>query len=65
VGSKVRARVFLQELQEVTGGAQAVLKYVVKVLRNSDNFISGRVTLEMEGKDKPAVGAEWVVRIYE
>jgi acyl dehydratase len=48
VGSKVRARVVLKEVEEVAGGLQNTLG----------------VTIEREGGDKPVCIAEWVVRAY-
>jgi acyl dehydratase len=48
VGSKIRARVVLQDVQEVSGGLQNTLA----------------VTVEREGGDKPVCIAEWVSRAY-
>jgi acyl dehydratase len=48
VGSKVRARVTLKDVEEVAGGLQ--------------NTFS--VTVEREGGDKPVCIAEWVTRAY-
>ena len=48
VGSKVRARVTLQKVEEVSGGLQ----------------ITQAVTIEREGGDKPVCIAEWVTRAY-
>ena len=48
VGSKVRASGELAEVEEVAGGLQLVM----------------RVTLEIEGSDKPGCVAEWVTRVY-
>jgi acyl dehydratase len=48
VGSKVRARVVLQDSQEFDGGRQNTLA----------------VTVEREGGDKPVCIAEWVTRAY-
>jgi acyl dehydratase len=48
VGSKVRARVTLKDVEEVTGGLQNILA----------------VTIEREGGDKPVCIAEWVTRTY-
>ena len=48
VGSKVRARVTLKDVEEVAGGLQ--------------NTFS--VTIEREGGDKPVCIAEWVTRAY-
>jgi acyl dehydratase len=48
VGSKVRARVVLQDSQEIQGGRQNTLA----------------VTVEREGSDKPVCIAEWVGRAY-
>jgi acyl dehydratase len=48
VGSKVRARVVLQDCQEFPGGLQNTLA----------------VTVEREGGDKPVCIAEWVTRAY-
>eukprot|EP01113_Clastostelium_recurvatum_P042540 TRINITY_DN689_c0_g1_i1.p1 TRINITY_DN689_c0_g1~~TRINITY_DN689_c0_g1_i1.p1 ORF type:complete len:213 (-),score=44.55 TRINITY_DN689_c0_g1_i1:44-661(-) len=47
-GSKLRCRVGLQELTEVGGGMQAVLK----------------LTLEVEGQAKPCAVAEWIIRYF-
>ncbi|MDP1611763.1 MAG: MaoC family dehydratase [Sulfuritalea sp.] len=48
VGSRVRARFVLAELEEISGGAQIVWK----------------ATIEIEGNDKPACVAEMVTRWY-
>jgi acyl dehydratase len=48
VGSKVRARVTLKNVEEVAGGLQ----------------LTHAVTIEREGGDKPVCVAEWVVRQY-
>jgi acyl dehydratase len=48
VGSKVRARVTLQNVEEVAGGLQ----------------LTQAVTIEREGGEKPVCIAEWVVRQY-
>ena len=48
VGSKVRARVTLKDVEEVAGGLQVVFA----------------VTIEREGGDKPVCIAEWVTRAY-
>ena len=48
VGSKVRARVVLKDVEEVAGGLQNTLA----------------VTVEREGGDKPVCIAEWVTRAY-
>jgi acyl dehydratase len=48
VGSKVRARVVLKDVEEVAGGLQ--------------NTVA--VTVEREGGDKPVCIAEWVTRAY-
>jgi acyl dehydratase len=48
VGSKVRARVTLKDVEEVAGGLQNTLS----------------VTVEREGGDKPVCIAEWVTRAY-
>jgi len=48
VGSKVRARVTLKDVEEVAGGLQNTLA----------------VTIEREGGDKPVCIAEWVTRQY-
>jgi acyl dehydratase len=47
-GSRIRARLALQELREVEGGHQ----------------ISWLVTVDIEGSDKPALVAEWLIRLY-
>ncbi len=48
VGSKVRARVTLKNVEEVAGGLQ----------------LTHAVTIEREGGDKPVCIAEWVIRQY-
>jgi len=48
VGSKVRARVVLKDVEEVAGGLQNTFA----------------VTIEREGGDKPVCIAEWVTRAY-
>ena len=48
VGSKVRARVTLKDVEEVAGGLQNTFA----------------VTIEREGGDKPVCIAEWVTRTY-
>ncbi|MGH3392567.1 MAG: MaoC family dehydratase [Actinomadura sp.] len=48
VGSRIRARVAVAEATEVPGGHQIV----------------SRVTIEVEGQEKPACVAESVVRLY-
>jgi acyl dehydratase len=48
VGSKVRARVTLKDVEEIAGGLQ--------------NTVT--VTIEREGGDKPVCIAEWVTRTY-
>ena len=48
VGSKVRARVTLQDVEEVAGGLQNTFAVVI----------------EREGGDKPVCIAEWVTRAY-
>ena len=49
VGSKVRANIDLADVSEVSGGAlQVALK----------------VTIEIEGSERPAVVAEWLTRQY-
>jgi acyl dehydratase len=48
VGSKVRARVTLKDVEQVAGGLQNTLV----------------VTIEREGGDKPVCIAEWVTRQY-
>jgi acyl dehydratase len=47
-GSRVRARSTLKELSEVEGGVQ----------------LAWAITVEVEGSDKPALVAEWLVRMY-
>jgi acyl dehydratase len=47
-GSRIRARFTLQAVEEVTGGIQIVWS----------------VTVEIEGGQKPALAAEWLVRYY-
>lgn len=48
VGSKVRANVELGEVTDVAGGVQVVTK----------------VTVEIEGSERPALVAEWLTRRY-
>jgi acyl dehydratase len=48
VGSKVRGRFTLQNVEDVSGGVQ----------------ITWSVTVEAEGGQKPALVAEWLVRYY-
>jgi acyl dehydratase len=48
VGSKVRAAVELADVSDVTGGVQVTTK----------------VTVEIEGSERPAVVAEWLTRRY-
>jgi len=48
-GSKIRARVKLQSLEEIPGALQA-------------NWL---MTVEREGGDKPCCVAEWLLRYYE
>lgn len=48
VGSRVRARFTLQSVEDVTGGTQIVWA----------------VTVEIDGGQKPALAAEWLVRYY-
>jgi acyl dehydratase len=48
-GSRVRARLTLQSVEDFTGG----------------NQITWSVTCETEGGQKPALVAEWLVRYYE
>ncbi len=48
VGSKVRARMALQEVEEIEGGAQ----------------LAWKVTIEREGGDKPVCVAESIARLY-
>ena len=48
-GSRIRARLSLQELREVEGGHQ----------------ITWLVTVDVEGSDKPALVAEWLIRLYQ
>ncbi len=48
VGSKVRGTIELMEVGDVTGGAQIVNK----------------VTVEIEGSERPALVAEWLTRQY-
>jgi acyl dehydratase len=47
-GSRIRARLALQELMEFDGGHQ----------------ITWLVTVDVERSDKPALVAEWLVRLY-
>jgi acyl dehydratase len=48
VGSKVRANVELSDVSDVTGGVQVTTK----------------VTVEIEGSERPALVAEWLTRRY-
>ncbi len=48
-GSRIRARVAVGAAREIGGGA-------IEIVWN--------VTLEVEGRDKPAVAAEWILRRY-
>ncbi|MBW0088381.1 MaoC family dehydratase [Pseudonocardia sp. KRD-184] len=48
VGSKVRAVVDLDEVADVTGGVQVITK----------------ITVEIEGAERPALVAEWLTRRY-
>lgn len=48
VGSRVRAKVDLTDVSDITGGVQLTLG----------------VTVEVEGSDKPALVAEWLTRQY-
>ena len=48
VGSRVRARFVLAQVEDIAGGAQVIWQ----------------VTIEIEGKEKPACAAEMVVRWY-
>src|SRR5262245_2040661 len=47
-GSKIRARAFLQSLEEISGGQQLIWN----------------ITVELEGGDKPCCVVEWLVRHY-
>ena len=47
-GSRIRALITLQKVEDVTGGVQA----------------TWTVTIEREGGDKPACVADWIVRYY-
>jgi acyl dehydratase len=47
-GSRIRARVVLHSVDDISGGLQAKL----------------RVTVECEGSAKPACVAEWLIRYY-
>jgi len=47
-GSRIRARLTLQELKEFDGGHQ----------------ITWLITVDVEGSDKPALVAEWLIRLY-
>ena len=49
VGSKIRARVVLQNVEDISGGVQ----------------ITWGVTVEREGSEKPCLVAEWLGRSYE
>lgn len=48
VGSHIRARTLLRELQQVQGGVQ----------------FTYQITVEIEGSDKPACSAEFLARVY-
>ena len=48
-GSRIRARFMLHAVEDVPGGAQ----------------LTWSVTVEIEGGQKPALVAEWLVRYYE
>jgi acyl dehydratase len=48
-GSRIRARVVVGSAREIAGGA-------IEIVWN--------VTLDVEGRDKPAVAAEWILRRY-
>ncbi len=47
-GSRIRARLTLQELKDVDGGHQIIWL----------------VTVDVDGSDKPALVAEWLIRLY-
>jgi acyl dehydratase len=47
-GSRIRARLTLQELKDVDGGHQIIWL----------------VTVDVEGSEKPALVAEWLIRLY-
>ncbi len=47
-GSRIRARLTLQELKPFDGGQQIIWL----------------VTVDVEGSDKPALVAEWLIRLY-
>jgi acyl dehydratase len=47
-GSRIRARFTLQELKDVEGGHQIIWS----------------VTVDVDGSDKPALVAEWLIRLY-
>jgi len=47
-GSRIRARFTLQALDEISGAIQ----------------ITWAVIVEVEGTEKPALAAEWIVRLY-
>lgn len=49
VGSRLRARLRLKDFQRIDGGVQMIWD----------------VAMECEGKDKPALVAEWVTRRYD
>ena len=48
-GSRIRGRFVLQSIKEVEGGVEIVWN----------------ITVEVEGREKPALVVEWVVRQYE
>jgi len=47
-GSRIRARVTLQSVEEIAGGIQ----------------ICWAITVDVEGSSKPALAAEWLLRAY-
>ena len=47
-GSRIRARFALQSVSDIEGGHQIVWQ----------------VTVDLEGQEKPAMAAEWLVRLY-
>ena len=47
-GSRVRGRIGVASVKDVDGGAE----------------VAWNITVEIEGRDKPAVAAEWITRMY-
>ena len=47
-GARIRARIALQSMKEISGGVEAIFA----------------ITVEVEGSEKPGCAAEWIVRYY-